>query len=218
MSSLPSLSLPWPLWRPPSQNPTPTSLQLRQRQHPTNSIKRGTPNQNPTLTNLQPQLQLHQHPTKDTKETPASVRHQIQPSWIMLFSKLPQVICCCDNPKECHATTTFSLYWPLEREVVVNRGVTRLPSECDYLPKYSSFWRLSIENHHKRQMTLHPNAISNTHTFANDNPMSRWFLVFFLRWVSPSSGSFATSSLSPQFDTRLPSCWWWWWWWLAIFI
>ena len=32
-----------------------------------------------------------------------------------------------------------------------SRGGTRLPSECDYLPKYSSFWRLSIDNRHKRE-------------------------------------------------------------------
>ena len=35
--------------------------------------------------------------------------------------------------------------------VVVIRGGTRLPSECDYLPKYSSLWRLSINNRHKRE-------------------------------------------------------------------
>ena len=32
-----------------------------------------------------------------------------------------------------------------------SRGGTRLPSECDYLPKYLSFWRLSIDNRHKRE-------------------------------------------------------------------
>ena len=88
VSSSPSSSLPWPLWRPPSQNPTPTSLQLqpqlRQRQHPTNSTKRGKPNQNPTNTNLQPQQQLHQHPTKSTKrgrlslsQTPTNLQRQL---------------------------------------------------------------------------------------------------------------------------------------------
>merc|ERR1712107_832674 len=46
-------------------------------QHPTNSTKRGRPNQNPTPTS--PQLQLQHHPTKDRRETPPSVRHQSQP-------------------------------------------------------------------------------------------------------------------------------------------
>ena len=32
-----------------------------------------------------------------------------------------------------------------------SRGGIRLPSECDYLPKYSSLWRLSIDNRHKRE-------------------------------------------------------------------
>ena len=31
------------------------------------------------------------------------------------------------------------------------RGGTRLPSECDYLQKYSSLWRLYIDNPHKRK-------------------------------------------------------------------
>ena len=35
--------------------------------------------------------------------------------------------------------------------LVITRGGTRLPSECDYLPKYSSLWRLSIDNRHKRE-------------------------------------------------------------------
>merc|ERR1712213_291959 len=55
----------------PNQNPTPTSLQLQPQlqlhQHPTNSTKRGKPNQNPTPTSLQLQPQLHQHPTNSTK-------------------------------------------------------------------------------------------------------------------------------------------------------
>ena len=34
---------------------------------------------------------------------------------------------------------------------VFGRGGTRLPCECDYLPKYSSLWRLSIDNRHKRE-------------------------------------------------------------------
>ena len=34
---------------------------------------------------------------------------------------------------------------------LISRGGTRLPSECDYLPKYSSLWRLSIDNRHKRE-------------------------------------------------------------------
>merc|ERR1711902_481093 len=74
-----SLSLPWPLWRPPSQNPTTTSLQPQQQlhQHPTKSTKRGRLSLSQTPTNLQrqlhqpptslqPQLQLHQYPTKRT--------------------------------------------------------------------------------------------------------------------------------------------------------
>ena len=80
MSSLPSLSLPWwPLWRPPSQNPTPTNqeLQLQLHQHPTKSTKRGRPSQSQIRTNLQ--LQVHQHPTKDRRETPPSVCHQSKP-------------------------------------------------------------------------------------------------------------------------------------------
>merc|ERR1712107_204288 len=67
----------------PNQNPTPTSLQLQPQlqlhQHPTNSTKRGRPSHSQTLTNPQPQLQLQHHPTKDRRETPPSVRHQSQP-------------------------------------------------------------------------------------------------------------------------------------------
>merc|ERR1711902_250726 len=55
----------------PNQNPTLTNLQpqLQLHQHPTWGTKRGKPNQNPTATSLQlqPQLQLHQHPTNSTK-------------------------------------------------------------------------------------------------------------------------------------------------------
>ena len=32
-----------------------------------------------------------------------------------------------------------------------SRGGTRLPSECDYLQKNSSLWRLSMNNCHKRE-------------------------------------------------------------------
>ena len=39
----------------------------------------------------------------------------------------------------------------LKITTVTNRGGTRLPSEGDYLPKYSSLWRLSIDNCHKRE-------------------------------------------------------------------
>ena len=34
---------------------------------------------------------------------------------------------------------------------ISSRGGTRLPSECDYLQKNSSLWRLSIGNRHKRK-------------------------------------------------------------------
>ena len=46
------------------------------------------------------------------------------------------------------------------------RGGTRLPSECDYLQKNSSLWRLSMNNRHKasaRPLTLQPNATPTVH-------------------------------------------------------
>merc|ERR1712169_165556 len=52
--------------------------QLQLHQHPTNGTKRGRPSQSQTLTNPQPQLQLQHHPTKDRRETPPSVRHRSQ--------------------------------------------------------------------------------------------------------------------------------------------
>ena len=51
------------------------------------------------------------------------------------------------------------------------RGGTRLPSECDYLPKYLSLWRLSIDNRHKcaaRQLTVQPNATPRIHSHNSD--------------------------------------------------
>merc|ERR1711902_163848 len=50
------------------QNPTNTNLQPQRQlhQHPTKSTTRGRPSQSQTPTSLQPQLQLHQYPTKRT--------------------------------------------------------------------------------------------------------------------------------------------------------
>merc|ERR1712224_1003912 len=58
-----------------------TTLQPQRQlhQHPTKSTKRGRLSLSQTPTSLQPQRQLHQRPTKDRRETPPSVRHQSQP-------------------------------------------------------------------------------------------------------------------------------------------
>ena len=46
---------------------------------------------------------------------------------------------------------------------------------------YGDYQLIIAINTSTRQLTVQPNATSNTYTFANDYPMSRWFRVFFLR-------------------------------------
>merc|ERR1719323_1898548 len=82
----PSSSLPWPLWRLPSQvTTTKQELQLQLHQYPT-KFTRGKPSQNPTPTNLQLQLQLRNRPTESTTRgkpsqnpTPTNLQLQLQP-------------------------------------------------------------------------------------------------------------------------------------------
>merc|ERR1719150_2453258 len=72
----------------------------------------------PTTTNLQPQLQLHQQPTKDRRENPPPTSKQTSGSSCYLPSSLKcecYQMCCRgrNNPNDCPATVSFQCNIPI---------------------------------------------------------------------------------------------------------
>ena len=70
-----------------------------------------------------------------------------------------------------------------EQTTIYIRGGTRLPSECDYLQKNSSLWRLSMNNRHKRECSAvdfaancHPQKISSSNVISLKLPTSKFVI------------------------------------------